>query len=179
MIQSIDPAFIDPNPYQSRAITPDSVQDLVADLKLNGLQQRPRARVSPLLSGEGSGVRYQLAFGHRRLAAWQIAFPGQPIEVDVADLSDRQLFDDMIAENAQRDDINAIEKARSIAAYIAAFGVTQAEAGQRFNLKTQAGVSNLLSLLKLPAEIQDLVAAGTLPERLARRLGCRPIASAG
>ena len=166
MITSIDPTLIDPNPYQARSdISPESVQDLAADLQINGLQQRPKARRHPQHPD-----RVQLAFGHRRVAAWRLAFPGQPLDVEVDDLTDRQLFDFMIAETSQREDFTAIDKARSLKLYIETFDVTQAEAAQRYGLKSQSAVSNLLRLLDLPPEIQTRVATGQLPERFARSL---------
>src|SRR3990167_7854 len=50
------------------------------------------------------------------------------------------------------------------------FGLTQLEAGKVFGLQTQGAVSNKLGLLKLPAEMRDLIQRGDLPERLARGL---------
>ena len=76
MITSIDPTLIDPNPYQARSdISPESVQDLAADLQINGLQQRPKARRHPQHPD-----RVQLAFGHRRFVS-----AAQPADSDRCD----------------------------------------------------------------------------------------------
>lgn len=162
MIIAIDPKLIDSNPYQPRAdMNGEPLQRLAEDIKEHGLLQKPAARPMP----DG---RYQLAFGHRRLAAWQIAFPGEPIPVDVDAMDDKQMFTAAIVENEQREALSAIEKARAMQAYIDAFKVTQLEAGKLFNLTSQGAVSNLLRLLKLPDPIQQLVIDGELPERFAR-----------
>lgn len=164
-IQIIDTKLIDPNPYQARSeITPESVAALAEDLMVNGLQQRPRARRHPLHAD-----RVQLAFGHRRVAAWTMAY-NRPIEIELDEMTDREMFDYMIAETSQREDFSAIDKAKSLQLYIETFGVTQTEAAQRYGLKSQAAVSNLLRLLDLPADLQQQVATGALPERYARSL---------
>ena len=165
-IISIDPQLIDPNPYQPRQdMDGEPLQRLAEDIAEHGLLQKPAARPHPEHAG-----RYQLAFGHRRLAAWQIAFPGQPIEVDVTPMDDKQMFTAAIVENEDREALSAIEKAKAMQSYITTFNVTQLEAGKLFGLTSQGAVSNLLRLLKLPAPIQTLVTDGELPERFARQV---------
>src|SRR3972149_5190342 len=165
----IDPALIDPNPYQPGTrleFTPENLADLesIREKLLQPFIVRPH----PDAAG-----RYQQSFGHRRLAAWKLYRFGEPIPCyveDLEDLDDRAMFRQMVLENEQRLDTNSIEKALTLQAYIQAFGVTQAEAGQLYGLRTQSAVSNLLRLLQLPDPIQAYVAAGEVPERLARLL---------
>ncbi len=152
------------NPYQPvsrRTFTREQLADLDSIATI-GLQQTPKARQVE----EG----YQLLFGHRRVAWWSLHCPDKPMPVEVEAASDREMFEAMIVENADRLEPNAIERAQTLKAYMEAFAVKQAEAGKLFNIQTQGGVSNLLRLLELPVEIQALVAGGGLPERLARRL---------
>lgn len=164
----VNPHLIDPNPFQPKTrttFTPAQLVDL-EDVKERGLLQPFRVRPHP----DGNG-RYQQHFGHRRLAAWVVYRPGEPIPVFVVEIDDRQMFEHMVAENADRADLSSIEQAELIAAYLEQFkDATQAQAGQLFNLRTQGAVSNKLSLLKLPVEIRKLIQAGTLPERIARAL---------
>jgi ParB/RepB/Spo0J family partition protein len=172
--------LIDDNPYQPRSEYA-GIEELAADIEANGLLQAPRGRFTPPASDGVS--RVQLQFGHRRLRAFRLLakqHPGDPrwagMSVDIDELSDRQMFDRAIAENAQRSDLSAIEKARSIRRYLDEFHVSQAEAARAFGLGSQGAVSNLLRLLKLPESMRDLVHAGELPERLARQM--LPLAAA-
>ena len=163
----VDPLLIDANPFQpaSRvAFTPEQLVDL-EDVRERGLLQPFRVRSHP----EGNG-RYQQHFGHRRLAAWLVFRPGESIPVFIQEADDRAMFEAMVAENADRLDPSAIEKALTLHAYIEQFGGSQVEAGKLFNLRTQGAVSNLLGLLRLPAEMRELMQQGLLPERIARAL---------
>ncbi len=161
--QSFPADLIHSNPWQPRAaFDAASVAELADDIKTRGLLQVPIARQN------GNGV--ELAFGHRRLAAWRIAFPDQPFPVEVRELTDRDMSDMAASENAQRRDLTAIETARAIQRRIVDFKLTQLEAAKPFGLTSQGGVSNLLRLLKLPVPIQDLVQQHKLAERNARAL---------
>jgi ParB/RepB/Spo0J family partition protein len=159
-----DVAKIHPNPWQPRQEMND-LQSLADDIKANGLLQIPTARPAP-----GKAGHVQLAFGHRRFAAWQIAFPGQEFPVELQELTDRQMSDIAAAENSARKDLTAIEKALAIKRRMADFKISQLDAGAPFGYKTQGAIANLLALLALPAPIQDCVSTGDLPERHARQL---------
>ena len=151
------------NPWQPRTdFDAALVAELAEDIKMRGLLQTPIARVN------GHGV--ELAFGHRRLAAWKIAFPGEPFPLEIRELSDRDMSDFAAAENAQRRDLTAIETARAIQRRVVDFKLTQLEAAKPFGIMSQGGVSNLLRLLKLPAEVQEMVQQHKLAERNARAL---------
>lgn len=162
--------YVNANPYQTRlGDDPAHVAALAEDILANGLLQVPLARPHPTLSGV-----VELAFGHSRRDAYQLlAEQGRSeyaeFPVEIRDLSDRQMSDFAAAENARRKNLTAIETATALQRRIADFKLTQAEAGAPFGL-SQSGVANLLRLLKLPAEIQDDVQKGALPERVARQL---------
>ena len=168
-IQLIDPTLIDPNPYQSRqSMDGDDLQLLAEDIKKNSLLQPPTARPHPRVEGLNLGGRYQLAFGHRRHAAWLIARPGEPMPVNVMDLTDQQMFEYAAVENVHVP-LTAIEKAHHMQRYMQQFNATQTQAGALYHLG-QAAVSNMLRLLQLPEPIQKHIQDGDLPERLARQL---------
>lgn len=163
---SISPEMIDPNPYQPRLAVPDGdVAELAESIRAAGLQSPPRARVHPAAKN-----RYQLAYGHRRLAAWKLANPGLSMPLVVAEMSDRQMAEAAAVENAHRKELNPVERARAIKRYMDEFTATQAEAGKFFGLSTQGAVSNALRLLNLPEETQALVVENKILEREARPL---------
>jgi ParB/RepB/Spo0J family partition protein len=158
---------VHPNPWQTR-MTDDvaRIQTLAEDIRKRGLLQIPIARLHPQ-----DMEAVQLAFGHRRFAAWQIAKPGEPFPIDLRQLSDREMADFAAVENAQREDITPIEKAQAIQKRINDFDLSQLEAGEHFGYTSQGAVANLLRLLKLPKSLQKLIGeAGGLPERHARNL---------
>jgi ParB/RepB/Spo0J family partition protein len=165
MDEKILAKLLTPNPYQPKSrlnFQPEDLADLDTIATI-GLQQKPKARRTA--AGD-----VQLLFGHRRAAWWALNCPNTPMPIDVVEADDRQMFEAMIAENEDRLAPNAIERAQTLKAYIDAFGVSQAEAGKLFNLRSQSSVSNLLRLLDLPTDIQTQVASGNLPERHARSL---------
>lgn len=154
--------LIDPNPWQPRTSEdPEHIRKLADSIALHDLLQIPSARQT--------GGRYQLAFGHSRLAACKLlshtTFP-----LNIVDLDDQGMANAAAQENVARKDLSAIETARAIARYIQDFGETQAAAGAVYGYTSQASVSNLLRLLQLPSPVLDMVHGGDLAERLARRL---------
>lgn len=158
------------NPYQTRVeedgahiqAIADSMRSNDSDPVMRGMLQIPMARKN------GNG--YELAFGHTRLAAWQVAFPGVPFPVDIREMTDRQMSDRAAEENAQRKNLTAIETARAIQRRVKDFSLTQMEAAKPFGYASQGAVANLLALLKLPAPIQEMVQQRKLAERNARAL---------
>jgi ParB/RepB/Spo0J family partition protein len=161
----LDPSQVMANPYQTR-LTEDAehIAALAESIREVGLLQTPLARLTP------EGRVAQLAFGHSRLAAWKIAKPSEAFPLEIRALSDRQMSDLAAEENSRRKNLTAIETARAIQRRIDDFRLTQLEAGKPFGYQSQGAVSNLLRLLKLPEPVQASVAAGELPERLARQL---------
>jgi len=163
-IQHIDPNLIDPNPYQPTTrivFTPEQLADLES-VKEIGFIFTPIAR--PYKTG-----RFQMNVGWRRRCAWLLFRPGEPMPLDVQDLTDEQMFDQSAIENGQRADLSAIEKAHLLQRAITEFGMTQGKAGKLLSLG-QAAVSNLLRLLQLPDGVQAHINERRIPERIARQL---------
>lgn len=162
----------------------------------NGLQQPPVARlirfddsgdetpVARIDYADAAAVRrlaltdeyaVQLHFGHRRLRAWKLlrerdadAYAEFPVFLAYAD--DLGMWRHVVAENAQRKDINAIEEAETLRVAIERFHLTLEQAGEPFGYSSKSTVSNKLRLLNLPPGVADLVRAGQLTERHGREL---------
>jgi ParB family chromosome partitioning protein len=66
-----------------------------------------------------------------------------------------------LVENLQREDLNAIEAAEAFDRLVAEFGLKHEEVARRTG-KDRVTITNLLRLLKLPAEVQELVRDGKL-----------------
>ena len=165
MKQNYDVEKIHPNPYQTRrVVVDDDLRALADSIREHGLQEVPTAR--PWSERKG---HVELIKGHRRLEAWKIANPGKPMPVEVAEYSDRQMFDYNVIENMQRKEMTTIEKAKQMALYMQTFKVAQEETGKLFGYRTQGAVSNVIRLLNLPKDIHPLIGV-KVPERLARRI---------
>ena len=166
MTDLVLPKLLDDNPWQVRgAPDPAYLRALADDIQARGLLNPPRVRPHPTQI-----TRYQIASGHNRRSAWALACPDQPMPVYVAALDDRAMAEEAIAENVQRLDLNPVERARALQRYLDEFKATQAEAAKLFGLESQGAVSNILRLLRLPADVLAVVARGELAERDARRL---------
>lgn len=129
---------IRPNPWQPRQVEDaEEVQKLAQSIAEIGLLQTPLARAA----GDGA---YELAFGHRRLAAYRLLRDqdgdgGQKISnypskwghmpLIIQALTDEEMFRMAISENLKRQDLNPLEEAKSMARYRDEFGKTSAEIG--------------------------------------------------
>lgn len=162
--QGITLDALEPNPWQPRqAFDQAAIDELAVSMERNGLIQRILVRPVP-----GAKVRYQIAAGERRVrAARQLGW--KTIAADVRELTDAEMSEVAIAENAKRRDLSDIEKARSYQRHLADFGGTQKDLATQLGIST-GELSNTLRLLRLPDAWQQKVIAGTLPGSHARSL---------
>jgi ParB/RepB/Spo0J family partition protein len=130
------------------------------------------AAVRRLALSEKHGV--ELHFGHRRLRAWRLlrerdnaGYAEFPVLLAFAD--DLGMWRHVVAENAQRKDISAIEEAQSLRTAINRFNLSQEEAGAPFGY-ARTTVANKLRLLGLPEQLQTELHAGRMSERHGRAL---------
>jgi ParB family chromosome partitioning protein len=150
-----------PNPYQPRTrLDETALGELTASIEASGLLQpvvvRPR----------GSG--YELIAGERRWRAVQ-RLGWLTIPAVVKEVEDQTLLTLALVENLQRNDLSAIDEAEGYRRLIEQFAVQQAEVARLIG-RSRSAVANLLRLLRLPADVRELVHAGTLSEGHARAL---------
>lgn len=96
------------------------------------------------------GEKYQIVAGERRWRASQLAGK-TTIPAIVRTLDAQNKLELSIIENAQREDLNAIELATAYAKLKEQFNLTNEEIGKRVG-KSAASVVNTMRLLKLPDE---------------------------
>lgn len=163
----IDLTLIDPNPYQVREREdPEKVAEIAASIEKNGLLQYPTVRMA-------EGERYQLAFGHTRLAAYkslEAAFGGEYAQMPcfVRKLDDLQMFEQAVAENIKRRDMNPVEVAAAMKRYMD-FGKTSEETGEFFGVAA-ATVRGTVRLLGLPETVKQSLSEGTITVGAARQI---------
>lgn len=167
------------NPWQSRPIDHDHVEDMAVNIQQNGLLQPPVGRIINLARfPTDTEFVVQIAFGHHRLAAFRLLRETHPddetwstIPVEIRDLTDEQMAMFGWSENEQRGDLSEIQKALAIQRYIVDFGWTQEQAAQKVGL-SRSTVANKLRVLKLKDSeltrpVYDALEAGTISERQA------------
>jgi len=153
--------LIDPNPVQPRTAFPaERLAELAASVRAHGV-------IQPLLV-RPRGDRYQLVAGERRWRAAKLAGLAE-VPVVVQEVPDERLLEMTLVENIQREDLNPLEVARAFERLIRELGFTQEQIAERTG-KDRSTVSNLLRLLKLPGDVQQLLAEHRLSMGHARAI---------
>lgn len=190
--------LIQANPWQTRKEIDEqgeAIQELAVDIAANGLLQIPIGRI--VVEGEPASQAdadwwleandvareleahqavVQLAFGHRRLAAFYDNLRENRSSAEISDwtcmpvviqqLTDHEMAAYAWSENEMRLQHTPLDRALAIQRRIEDFGWTQTEAAEQLGISRPA-VSNSLRLLKLPEEITTALAKDALSERQA------------
>jgi ParB family chromosome partitioning protein len=152
---------IRPNALQPRAgFEGEPLAELEASIREQGILQPVLVR----RAGDG----YELVAGERRWRAARAAGLAA-IPAIVRQLDDRGALEAALVENLQRQDLNAIERARAYRRLSTDFGLSQ-EAIAKHVGRSQPSVANTLRLLALPQEVQASIEAGRITEGHARAL---------
>ena len=140
--------------YQPRTdMHPESLEDLAGSIKAQGVVQPIVVR--PLAGTPGASPRYEIIAGERRWRAAQLAGLAD-IPAIVRRIPDEAAIAVALIENIQRENLNPLEEARALQRLISEFELTHAQAAEAVG-RSRAGVSNLLRLLELPAEVCELI----------------------
>ena len=158
--QPID--FIHPNKNQPRTqFSQNQLHELADSLREKGMIQPIIVRSHPSLSGH-----FQIIAGERRWRAAQIAGLYE-LPIILKETDDTELLELALIENIQRQDLNAIEEARSYQRLIDSFGHTQDKIAKMLG-KSRSHIANSLRLNSLPDKIQNWVLDGSLSAGHAR-----------
>ncbi|MDR2416709.1 MAG: ParB/RepB/Spo0J family partition protein [Holosporales bacterium] len=163
-LQYIPAQDISPNPFQPRrALDENSIAELAASIKANGLLQPILVRHDPEKNG-----KYQIIAGERR---WKAAIKAQlrDLPVLVCALGDKKSLEYALLENVQRENLNCIDEAEGYARLIAEFDHTQEHLAHIIG-KSRSHIANLLRLLNLPISVKEHVRSGRLSFGHARTL---------
>ncbi len=139
---------IKPNKYQPRKkFNDNSLNDLATSIKEQGVFQ-------PILVRK-SLVGYEIISGERRFRASKLAGK-KDIPAIIYNYEEEQMMEIALIENIQREDLTIIEEANSYAMLIDKLGLTQAKLAQKIG-KSRSHITNILSLLKLPEDVIELL----------------------
>lgn len=167
----IEVGKINPNPFQPRReFEPHALNDLALSIRQYGvLQPLVVSRVETLQEDGSMKVEYELIAGERRLRASRLAGLAQvPVVIRVGDDPMTKL-ELAIIENLQREDLNAVERARAFLRLQEEFNFTHTQIGAKMG-KSREYVSNTLRLLQLPEEILNALSEGKISEGHTRPL---------
>jgi ParB family transcriptional regulator, chromosome partitioning protein len=137
-----------------------ALDELAASIREHGV-------VEPILVRR-EGSRYRILAGERRWRAAQRAGLRE-VPALLREANDREAFELALVENLQRTDLNAIEEAEAFEVLVREHGLSQEAVAARVG-KDRSTVANALRLLKLPADVRDLVRDGSLEMGHARAL---------
>lgn len=152
---------IDANPLQPRRIFQgERLAELAQSIRANGI-------IQPLVVRK-VGDRYQLVAGERRWRAAKLA-ELQQVPAVVQEIPDDRLLEITLIENIQREDLNPIETAAAFSRLKTDLSLSDEEIGRRTG-KDRTTIINSLRLLKLPADLQQLVSERRLSAGHARCL---------
>lgn len=152
---------VDPSPIQPRTVfDPEGLRQLAQSIQASGV-------IQPLIV-RAHGTRYQLVAGERRWRASRLAGL-ERIPAIVREISDDRLLEVTLVENLQREDLNPIEVARAFDRLARELGLNHEEIGRRTG-KDRTTITNMLRLLRLPSDIQQLLAEHRLSMGHARAI---------
>ena len=146
-----------PNKFQPRKnFAKEKLEELSNSIKEQGVIQ-PIA-VRPIKNG-----KYEIIAGERRWLASQNAGLHE-VPVVIIDIDDVKSLEFAIVENVQRQDLNAVEEAKSYQKLIDDFNYDQ-EKLSKFIGKSRSYIANSLRLLSLPEEVllmleKSIISAG-------------------
>lgn len=163
---------INPNPYQPRKSFDEmALTSLAESIRQYGvLQPLTVTRKEVERPGEGIFVQYELIAGERRLRASKLAGLREvPVVIRSSEDTDQMKLELAIIENLQREDINALDRAKAFKQLVDQFGLKHGEIGVKVG-KSREYVSNTLRILLLPVEIQTALEAGEISEGHTRPL---------
>ncbi|MEP7361758.1 MAG: ParB/RepB/Spo0J family partition protein [Acidobacteriota bacterium] len=152
---------IEANPLQPRSIfQPERLRELADSILANGI-------IQPLIV-RTKGERFELIAGERRWRAAKLAGLSE-VPVVVQNLVEERILEVSLIENIQREDLNPIEVAQAFDRLCREMGKSHEEIAKRTG-KDRSTVTNMIRLLRLPDQVQILLAERKLSMGHARAI---------
>lgn len=152
---------IEPNPIQPRTVfDAERLNELAQSIRENGI-------IQPLIVRH-AGSGYQLVAGERRWRAAKLVGL-ERVPAIVQEFADAQLMQVTLIENIQREDLNPIEVAHAFERLTKEFRLSHEEIAKRTG-KDRTTITNMLRLLRLPGDVQLMLAERRLAMGHARAI---------
>ncbi len=161
-----------PNPYQPRRDFDEAkLKDLSDSIRQYGVLQPLVVIQREIPRGDGGiSTQYELLAGERRVRASKMAgLTHVPVTIRDEEESDQMKLEIAIIENLQREDINAIERARAFSQLAENFKLSHGDIAKKVG-KSREYVSNTIRLLMLSEEMQRALSEGHITEGHTRPL---------
>ena len=138
-----------PNPYQPRKVfNEEALNELAASIKEHGVFQ-------PIIVKK-SIKGYEIIAGERRYRASLLA-EKETITAIIRDFSEEQMMEIALLENLQREDLTSIEEAYAYKNMLEKLNLTQEELATKVG-KSRSHITNILGLIRLPKQVQNMIA---------------------
>lgn len=161
-LREIDIDRILPNTQQPRKhFDEEGLNELADSIRAHGV-------IQPIVVQPLPDNFYQLIAGERRWRAAQRAGLHQ-LPAVIRESGAHSSLEIALIENLQREDLNPIEEAQAYEKLIVEFGLTQEEVARRVG-KNRVTITNMLRLLRLPAEVQQWIGENKLTTGHAKAL---------
>ncbi len=161
-----------PNPYQPRReFDEQALKSLAESIRQYGILQPLTVTRRDVEKPDG-GIQstYELIAGERRLRASRlIGLREVPVVIRAGEQTDKMKLELAIIENLQREDLNAIDRAKAFKQLIDEFGLAHGEIAAKVG-RSREYVANSVRLLALPDHIQQAVIGKEISEGHARAL---------
>jgi ParB family chromosome partitioning protein len=152
-IHEIEVDKIVPNEYQPRkTFQSEGMKELASSIKEHGV-------IQPVIVHR-IGTNYGLVAGERRWRAARLAGL-KTIPALVKEATKRELIEQALIENIQREDLNPLEAAEAYKRLQDEFKLTQEDLARRVG-KERSTITNYLRILGLPKELKQGLASGAL-----------------
>lgn len=163
---------IKPNPFQPRREFDEArLKDLSESIRMYGVLQPLVVTRSEMITSDGGiAVEYELISGERRLRASKLAGLREVPALIHAHADDAKTkLEIAIIENLQREDLNAVERARAFKRLAEEFGFKHEQIADKVG-KSRVYVTNTLRILALPDEMLNALSEGKITEGHTRPL---------
>ena len=152
---------IEPNRNQPRrTFNEESLEELAQSIKNYGV-------IQPIIVAKKDDY-YEIIAGERRWRASKRAGLDE-IPCIIREETDRNNKEIALIENIQREDLNAVEKARSYKELIEEYGLTNTQLGEAIG-KSSGAIGNTMRILNLDEKVLNLIMEGKISEGHARQL---------
>ncbi len=160
-VASLSITDIEPNPLQPRSVFDATrLQELANSIETHGI-------IQPILVRR-RGSHYELIAGERRLRAAKLAGLVE-VPAIVQDYADERILEIALIENIQREDLNPMETAQALERLHTEMNLSHEEIATRTG-KDRTTITNMIRLLRLPRDVQLLVAERRLSMGHARAI---------
>ena len=158
----VDTDRLRPNRFQPRVHMDDAkIDELARSIRSHGV-------IQPIIVRPAGDEEYEIIAGERRWRASQKAGLLK-VPIVVRDLPDERLLAAALIENIQREDLNPIEEAQAYRRLGEDLGLTQEQIADAVG-KDRSSIANHVRLLRLPHEVRENVAGGSLSMGHARAI---------